>query len=48
MSVFDASRMVIDYSKVMLLIVASHTDVSRGIIYYRNMFMVQATGVDYS
>ncbi len=41
----DASRMVIDDSRVKLQIVASFTDDSRGIIYDRNMFIVQATGV---
>jgi hypothetical protein len=39
----DASRIVIDTSRVMIKIVASLTDNSRGIIYYRNMFIVQAT-----
>jgi hypothetical protein len=44
MSVNDASRIVIDNSKVMLLIGASHTDGSRSVIYSCNMFIVQAIG----
>ncbi len=44
MSVNDASRIIIDDSGVMLQIVASLTNDSRGIIYDRNMFIVQATG----
>jgi hypothetical protein len=44
MSVNDASRIVIDDSRVMLQIVASLTDNSRGIIYDHNMLTVQATG----
>ncbi len=43
MSVNDASRIVIDNSRVMLQIVASLTDNSIGVIYNRNMFIVQAT-----
>jgi hypothetical protein len=43
MSVNDASRIVIDDSRVMLQIVASLTDNSRGIIYYCYMFIVQNT-----
>ncbi len=39
MSVNDASRNVIDDSRVMLEIVAQLTDNSRGIIYNRNMFI---------
>jgi hypothetical protein len=39
----DASVVVINDSKVMLQIVASLTDDSRGVIYCRNMFIVQAT-----
>jgi hypothetical protein len=42
MSVNDASRIVIDNSRVTLQIVASLTDNSRGIIYDRNLFIVQA------
>ncbi len=42
MSVNDASRIVIDNSRVMLQILASLTDNSRGIIYNRNLFIVQA------
>ncbi len=41
----DASRIIIDDSRVMLQTVVSHTDKSRGIIYNRNMFIVQPTGV---
>ncbi len=44
MSVNDASRIIIDDSRVMFLIVASLTDDSVGVIYFRNMFKVQATG----
>jgi hypothetical protein len=43
MSVNDASRIIIDNSRVMLHIVASLTDYSKGIIYNCNMFIVQAT-----
>ncbi len=44
MSVNDASRIVIDDSKVTLQIVASLTDDSRGSMYDdRNMFIVQPT-----
>ncbi len=45
MSVNDTSRIVIDDSRVMLQIVASLTDNSRGIIYDCNMFIVQGTGL---
>ncbi len=41
MSVYDASKIVIDDSRVMLQIVASLNDDSIGIIYDRNMFIVQ-------
>jgi hypothetical protein len=41
MSVNDASRIVINDSWVMLQIVASVRDNSRGAIYNRNMFTVQ-------
>ncbi len=44
MSVNDASRIVIDDSRVMLQIVDSLTDDSRGVICNLNMFIVQATG----
>ncbi len=44
MSLNDASRIVIDNSRMTLHIVVSLTDNSRGIIYYYNMFIVQATG----
>ncbi len=40
----DAPRIVIDYYRVMLQIVAFLTD-SKGIIYDCNMLIVQATGV---
>ncbi len=43
MSVNDTSRIIIDDSRAMLQIVASLTDDSRGIIYTRNVFIVQAT-----
>ena len=42
MSVNDASRIVIDDSRMMLQIVASLTDNSKGIIYNGNMLIVQA------
>ncbi len=42
MSVNEASRIVIDDSRVSLKIVVSLTDSSRGIIY-DHMFIVQAT-----
>ncbi len=45
MSVNDASNIVIDDSRVTLQIVASLTDNSRGVIYYCNVFIVQATGL---
>ncbi len=45
MSVNDASRIVIDDSRVRFQIVASLTDDSKGIIYNRNMFRVQANRV---
>ncbi len=44
MSVNDASRIIIDDSRVKLQIVASLIDDSRGVIYNCNMFIVQATG----
>ncbi len=43
MSVNDASRILMDNSMVMLQIMASLTDDSRGVIYNCNMFIVQAT-----
>jgi len=43
MSVNDASGIIIDHSRVTLLIVASITDNSKGIIYNHNMFIEQAT-----
>ncbi len=45
MSVNDTCRIVIDDSRVMLQIVASLTDDSRGIIYDRNVFLVQASAL---
>ncbi len=42
MSVNDASGIVIDVSRVMLQIVGSLTDDSRGVIYDCNMFIIQA------
>jgi hypothetical protein len=47
MSVNDACRIVIDNSRVMLLIVVSLTDGWRSIIYDCNMFIVQASGLKY-
>ncbi len=41
-SISDTSRSVTDDSRVMLQIVVSLTDYSRGVI---NMFIVQATGI---
>ncbi len=46
MSVLDASRIVIDNSRVKLQIVASLNGDSRGIIYNRNIFIVQAPGAN--
>jgi len=43
MSVNDTPRIIIDNSRVMLQIMVSLTDNSRGIIYESNMFIVQAT-----
>ena len=43
MSLNDATRIIIDDSRVVLQIVASLTDNSTGIIYNCNMFIVQAT-----
>jgi hypothetical protein len=42
MSINDASRIVIDDSRGMLQIVASLAHDYRGIIYYHNMFIIQA------
>ncbi len=44
MSVKDTSGIVFDDSRVMLQIVVSLSDDSRGIIYDCNMFILQATG----
>ncbi len=46
MSVNDASCIVIDDSRVMLQIVASLTDDSRGMIYECNIFIVQVTELE--
>ncbi len=43
MSENDTSRIVIDNSRVMIQIVASLTDNSRGVIYDPSMFIVQTT-----
>ena len=43
MSENDASSIVFDESRVTLQIVASLTGDSRGVNYYRNMFIVEAT-----
>ncbi len=43
MSENDASRIMIDNSRVTFQIVGSLNDDSWGIIYDRNMFIVQAT-----
>jgi hypothetical protein len=40
---FPASSIVFDDSRVTLQIVASLADYSRGVNYYRNMFLVVAT-----
>ncbi len=47
MSENDASRILMDNSRVMFQIVASLTDDSRGVIYNVNMFIVQATGLNF-
>ncbi len=44
MSVNDASRIIIGNSRVMIEIVASLSDDSRGVIYDCNLFIVQAIG----
>jgi hypothetical protein len=46
MSANDASRIIIDNSRVMIQIVASLTDDSTGNIYDPNIFIAQATVVD--
>jgi len=43
LTVNDALRIIIDDSSVMVKIVVSHADNSRGIKYNHNMFIVQAT-----
>jgi hypothetical protein len=45
MSVYDASGIVIDNSRVTLQIVESLTDNTRGIIYNYNMLIVQTIGL---
>jgi hypothetical protein len=45
MNVNHASRIVFDDSNVTFQIVAILTDSSRGIIYYHNMFIAQATSL---
>ncbi len=47
MSVNDTTMIVIDDSRVMLQIVASLTKDSRGIIYDQNMFIVEATKLQF-
>jgi hypothetical protein len=44
MSVNDASWIIIGNSRVTIRVVASLSDDSRGVIYDRNVFIVQATG----
>ncbi len=46
MSVNEASRIVIDDFRVLLKMLVSLTDNSRGIIYDHNMFVVQAVVQD--
>jgi hypothetical protein len=48
MSLNDASRIVNDDSKMMLHIVVSLTDDSKGVIYDHNMFIVKATGATFA
>jgi hypothetical protein len=43
MSVKDVLRIIIDGSRITLIIVASLTEDSRGIIYDHNMFIVRAS-----
>ncbi len=45
MSVNDASIILKDDSRVTLYIVASLTDDFRGVIYDRNMFIIQAKDI---
>jgi hypothetical protein len=44
MSENDVARITIEDTRVMLQIVESDTDDSKGIIYNHNMFIIQATG----
>ncbi len=46
MRVNDASRIIMDDSRVMLQIVASFTDDSIGVIHEHNTCLVQATDLD--
>ncbi len=46
MRVNDASRIVLDDSRVTLQIGATPVDNSRGVINNRNMFIVQAIGLE--
>ncbi len=46
MSINDASRIIINDSRVMLQIVMPLNDESRRIIYNHKMFIVQETGVN--
>jgi hypothetical protein len=46
MSVNDVPRTVIDDPRVMLQIVASLTEYSRGVIYDSNLLIVQATVIN--
>jgi len=48
MSINDASRIIIDDSRVMHQIVASLTDDSRGIIYDRNGIIYNHNGIIYN
>jgi hypothetical protein len=45
MSVIDATRILRDNSRVMIRIVVSLTDNYGGVIYNRNMFIAEATGL---
>jgi len=47
MVLIDASRIIINDSRVMLQIVLPVTYYSRGVVYDCNMFIAQATGVLY-
>jgi hypothetical protein len=45
MRVNEASRIIFDYSRVMLQIMAAQTADTRDIIYDHLMFIVEATGL---